>query len=133
MANRDPYAAAKYALEEWASWVLMSDYPSVSISDPMRAISIPGTDMRDSMAEKAAVRYYNGTIRLVHEAVSHFTKQHQRFAVAYYLAPPKVDPRRYTMDEMRIGKSKFCELQSDVLMMISLLLEMRPEEMACAG
>lgn len=127
-AERD----AEKALDDWARWMLASDYPAASVADPAKWSGIPGTAMRDSMVERAAIRFYNAQVRIVHEVVTQgLSAQHRKFVACYYLTPASKEPTPYTRHEMRLSERKFYELRSDVIMLVAMALRLRVPEMAC--
>jgi len=129
----DAEREAVQALEDWVRWMLASDYPPVSVANPDKWSGVAGTNMRDSMVEMAAVRFYSAKVRTVHEVVTQgFDAQHRKFVQCYYLTPASKEPKHFTRHEMRLSERKFYELSNDVVMLVALALRLRAPEMACA-
>ena len=128
-AERD----AEKALDDWARWMLASDYPAASVADPAKWSGVPGTDMHDSMVEMAAIRFYNAQVRIVDDVVRRgFDATHRKFVACYFLTPASKEPAPFTRQEMRLSERKFYELRSDVIMLVAMALRLRVAEMGCA-
>lgn len=115
---------AHVKIEKWARWMMMSDYPSMSVQHPDKASGIRGTNNYDSIAEMRVVLAYSQIISSVNTVIKKILPINQRtFIVLYYLTPAKKDPTTFTMERMRIGKTKFKAMKRETLCSVASALQ----------